>query len=1094
MLNDDRNNKQQLPLSNGLNYKKRKGANKMLRHLLKIISKVIISMITKILTLFLPLILVCSIFFSIAFFINYEFKGQEQEYDYREPNTYDKVTDEEKGRSDYVATDINQENEVMRDFYKYFSGISYWQINVKHEQGKLIGPYDKDAVQDYYGREKQFQLHPNFLYMLDEYFYDNKWQYPEQMIKPVAYEYNPTGVSKTEDDYEDVSKDKEAMPGEKHKLKLKPLLNKSGDIIVESHKRDLENFKELEDMEKSVSDYGLATVFKYKEMQRSKVASGVYIAKDVYNPITKQVEKQKIEEPYEFDLPLEDTTPKYIIEELVCLTGHISFQYEEGRVKTEGVNEGESSNETDNVQKIKYDEVVEEVLDTAESNRTGRPVIKRKTIPLYKYRDTNISGIYNVGDVPTKPDIEDYGFKYYVDYLDKFKAYIPGKVLIDVNRRIDYNELRKIEDAEKNNNAEQNMGAPNIDLAGSNVGGKTDSTSFKNAMQYFDLAQKYGNQYGFDPYLIVAMMAQESGGNPNASGGGILQIQDKTTSFTRDDGTKETYTANPYNVESSIKYIAMRMGNNLKKYKGDYMMTMFSYNMGEGTANYILSHHPEEYKNGTWMNFREEARAHMAAKSGYPGRRSASNYCIPKGMAQGSGGLWGDTCYIENVLRYYGGNGSVKGQGQEGAMLTSQTGQAQTQQGLISGIKSKTVAAAHWLSGKLIQGFETFQAKLKDYWNKFLNKYEDPYPCMEFTKSLNVTTSEDIRKMAQTYSTMELFSEVSVENSENPQTMMEDGFLANYNGLDASLLGIDMGESEWGEFCGYGGYVPPLSGPIRVTSKFGWRIHPKLKTKKKHEGIDLGAPSGTPVMASSSGTVTRASSLGGYGNVIFIKHPDGLETRYAHLSQILVSVGSQVQTGQIIGKVGSTGLSTGPHLHFELRVNGQATDPSAIVRGEKKGPAPQGGSFGCAQGKMATGTMASPDGGNMPKAAGQIVATAQRKIGSPYKWGHRGPNSFDCSGFVQWVYKELGINVPGTTSEWRTSGLMSPRNRSNLQVGDVFLMNTTRRLGHVGIYIGNGKMIHASSLYGQVRIDDIDNGYFESRVDYNYVYSPKLSK
>ena len=126
----------------------------------------------------------------------------------------------------------------------------------------------------------------------------------------------------------------------------------------------------------------------------------------------------------------------------------------------------------------------------------------------------------------------------------------------------------------------------------------------------------------------------------------------------------------------------MRMGNNLKKYKGDYMMTMFSYNMGEGTANYILSHHPEEYKNGTWMNFREEARAHMAAKSGYPGRRSASNYCIPKGMAQGSGGLWGDTCYIENVLRYYGGNGSVKGQGQEGAMLTSQTGQAQTQQGL----------------------------------------------------------------------------------------------------------------------------------------------------------------------------------------------------------------------------------------------------------------------------------------------------------------------------------------------------------------------------------------------------------------------------
>lgn len=124
--------------------------------------------------------------------------------------------------------------------------------------------------------------------------------------------------------------------------------------------------------------------------------------------------------------------------------------------------------------------------------------------------------------------------------------------------------------------------------------------------------------------------------------------------------------------------------------------------------------------------------------------------------------------------------------------------------------------------------------------------------------------------------------------------------------------------------------VRPTTG--RITSNFGNRIHPIKKTNKFHAGIDIAAPTGTAVKSVQGGKITYAGRLGGYGNVIYVDHPDGTQTRYAHLSKINVKKGQLVDSSQLIGAVGSTGYSTGSHLHFEVRKGGKAVNPRNYVK------------------------------------------------------------------------------------------------------------------------------------------------------------------
>lgn len=126
-----------------------------------------------------------------------------------------------------------------------------------------------------------------------------------------------------------------------------------------------------------------------------------------------------------------------------------------------------------------------------------------------------------------------------------------------------------------------------------------------------------------------------------------------------------------------------------------------------------------------------------------------------------------------------------------------------------------------------------------------------------------------------------------------------------------------------------GGFMWPCSGPI--TSPFGWRVHPIFGTSKFHSGIDIAVDYGTPILATNAGTVVYSGWLGGYGNCVMIDHGGGIVSLYGHNQSLTVSEGQHVGRGALVAYAGSTGYSTGPHLHFEIRVHGEVTDPMGYL-------------------------------------------------------------------------------------------------------------------------------------------------------------------
>lgn len=151
---------------------------------------------------------------------------------------------------------------------------------------------------------------------------------------------------------------------------------------------------------------------------------------------------------------------------------------------------------------------------------------------------------------------------------------------------------------------------------------------------------------------------------------------------------------------------------------------------------------------------------------------------------------------------------------------------------------------------------------------------------------------------------------------------------AEINSYYSSLSIDDPGYT----YTGNGVFNWPLATRGTITSKYGYRVHPISHRTKMHTGVDIAAPAGTPILAAENGTVILVKSLStGYGHYVVVSHGSGITTLYAHMSSIIVSVGQSVSRGQKLGGVGTTGSSTGNHLHFEVRINGSHTNPLGYI-------------------------------------------------------------------------------------------------------------------------------------------------------------------
>ena len=175
------------------------------------------------------------------------------------------------------------------------------------------------------------------------------------------------------------------------------------------------------------------------------------------------------------------------------------------------------------------------------------------------------------------------------------------------------------------------------------------------------------------------------------------------------------------------------------------------------------------------------------------------------------------------------------------------------------------------------------------------------------------------------------FDLVISKSSDQP---LEYAALHRVDGPDVELLKWNVGgKADWFDTGASGaersdGLMTPVAG--RITSGFGMRFHPILHYARMHAGIDFGASWGSPIVAAADGTVVAAGYGGGYGRQVQIAHGGGIVTLYGHMSSIAASPGEPVRQGQVIGYVGSSGLSTGPHLHFEVKVNGRPVDPMTV--------------------------------------------------------------------------------------------------------------------------------------------------------------------
>lgn len=212
------------------------------------------------------------------------------------------------------------------------------------------------------------------------------------------------------------------------------------------------------------------------------------------------------------------------------------------------------------------------------------------------------------------------------------------------------------------------------------------------------------------------------------------------------------------------------------------------------------------------------------------------------------------------------------------------------------------------------------------------NKMEEVNLELETTKQELKTYKDEQKKITISIENSKVIRTSYVNKLTKEELKIKEELDMYQEELDLVELEILMAAMEGtdSEFVG-GTFAWPSPGYYTITSTYGMRLHPVIKVYRNHSGLDIGAPMGSYVIAANDGIVTKSTYSYSYGNMIMIDHGGGVSTLYAHGSELLVQVGDVVKRGDVIMKSGSTGWSTGPHLHFEIRINGTTIDPYPYI-------------------------------------------------------------------------------------------------------------------------------------------------------------------
>ena len=224
--------------------------------------------------------------------------------------------------------------------------------------------------------------------------------------------------------------------------------------------------------------------------------------------------------------------------------------------------------------------------------------------------------------------------------------------------------------------------------------------------------------------------------------------------------------------------------------------------------------------------------------------------------------------------------------------------------------------------------------EIAKYDNNLLEDIEEQKKQIESTKSILEEKKENLQQLKKNKekTTIALENSKIIRNSyidklseQEKETQNKiDEYQKELDNLETQIVALTTGNIG-SDYVG-GEFAWPAPGYTTVTSRYGMRIHPILKTARVHTGTDIAMPTGSYVIAANDGVVIKSMYVTGYGNMVMIDHGGGVSTLYGHGSELIAQTGQEVKKGDIIMKAGSTGWSTGPHLHFEVRINGTAVD------------------------------------------------------------------------------------------------------------------------------------------------------------------------